>query len=148
VSTRERILEVAEEIIARQGMEGLRLKEVAERVGIRPPSVFTHFEGREAIGDAVAHRVLEQIADVVEAPLAAGGAAEARLRRGTRAIAGHLWDHPGHARMILRDLTRTRSGPELALWSPPRLTESVDALLEAGVRSGASAPCHPAPSSP
>jgi len=66
VSTRERILEVAEEIIARHGMEGLRLKDVAESVGIQPPSVFTHFDGREAIGDAVAHRVLEKIAAGVE----------------------------------------------------------------------------------
>jgi AcrR family transcriptional regulator len=141
-STRDRIVDVAEEIISRHGMEGLRLKDVAERVGIQPPSVFTHFEGREAIGDAVAHRVLEQIAGVLDAALDEGGNEEARLRRGTRAVTAHLYDHPGHVRMILRDLARSRPGPELALWSPAleRIEERVDALLSAGARSGAFRP--------
>jgi len=138
-STRDRIVDVAEEIISRHGMEGLRLKDVAERVGIQPPSVFTHFEGREAIGDAVAHRVLAQIAAVLDAALDERGDEEARLRRGARAVAAHLFDHPGHTRMILRDLARSRSGPELALWSPDlaRIGERVEALLAAGARSGA-----------
>ncbi len=100
--TRERILEVAEELISLHGMEGLRLKDVAERVGIRPPSIFAHFEGRDAIGDAVAQRVLEQLAEV------------------------------------LRDLTRTRSGPELALWSPvvPVIVARIEDLLRRGEREG------------
>jgi AcrR family transcriptional regulator len=138
-STRERILDVAEEIVSRHGMEGLRLKDVAERVGIQPPSVFAHFEGREAIGDAVAHRVLEQIASVLEEALGGGGSPEESLRRGARAVAGHLYDRPGHTRMILRDLARTRTGPELALWSPAmaRIGRRVDALLAEGVRAGA-----------
>jgi len=140
--TRQRILEVAEEIIARHGMEGLRLKDVAERVGIQPPSVFTHFEGREAIGDAVAQRVREQISSVLESALDQGGDEVARLRRSARAVAGHLYDHPGHTRLILRDLARTRTGGELSLWTPAmeRIGARVDALLAAGVRSGAFRP--------
>lgn len=141
-STRDRIVDVAEEIISRHGMEGLRLKDVAERVGIQPPSVFTHFEGREAIGDAVAHRVLEQIAAVLDAALDDGGDEEARLRRGACAVTAHLYDHPGHARMILRDLARSRPGPELVLWSPAlrRIEERVEALLVTGAESGAFRP--------
>lgn len=144
-STRDRILDVAEEIVARHGMEGLRLKDVAERVGIQPPSVFAHFDGREAIGDAVAHRVLERIARVLEAALDAGGSPAERLRRGARAAAGHLYDHPGHTRLILRDLTRTRTGPELALWSPAmeRISGHVDRLLDEGVAAGCFRPLPP-----
>jgi AcrR family transcriptional regulator len=59
-STRDRILEVAEELIALHGMEGFQLKDVAERVGIRPPSIFAHFRSREAVGEAVALHELEQ----------------------------------------------------------------------------------------
>ena len=137
-STRDRIVDVAEEIISLHGMEGLRLKDVAERVGIQPPSVFTHFEGREAIGDAVAHRVLDQIAAVLETALAGDGDEETRLRRGARSVAGHLYDYPGHTRMILRDLARSRSGPELELWSPAlgRISQEIERLLSAGVRRG------------
>jgi len=145
VRTRQRILEVAEEIIARHGMEGLRLKDVAERVGIQPPSVFTHFEGREAIGDAVAQRVLEQISSVLEVALEHGGDEATRLRRGARALAGHLYDHPGHTRLILRRLARTRAGPERSLFSAAleRMSTRIDGLLTAGVRSGAFRPVPP-----
>lgn len=144
-STRDRILAVAEEIISRHGMAGLRLKDVAERVGIQPPSVFTHFDGREAIGDAVARRVLEQIATVLEQALDAGGSTEARLRRSVRAVAGHLHDHPGHARLILRDWARTRPGPELSLSQPPldRIGARVEALVCEGVASGGLRPLPP-----
>lgn len=137
-STRERILQVAEEIVSRHGMEGLRLKEVAERVGIQPPSVFAHFEGREAIGDGVAQRVLATIAAVVDAALTGPGDAEARLRSGVRAIAEHLYDHPGHTRLILRDLARTRTGSELELSSPEfyGMAERIEALLSEGARAG------------
>ena len=136
-TTRERILDVAQEIISRHGMEGLRLKDVAQRVGIQPPSIFAHFEGREAIGDAVAHRVLDQIATVLERSLR-GKDLEAQLRAGVREIAGHLYDHPGHTRLILRDLARTRSGPELELTSPAmdRIGATVDGLLEKGRQAG------------
>jgi AcrR family transcriptional regulator len=138
-STRDRIVDVAEEIISRHGMDGLRLKDVAERVGIQPPSVFTHFDGREAIGDAVAHRVLDQLAGVIESAIDAGGDEEERLRRAARAVAGHLFERPGHTRMMLRDLARSRPGPELQLMSPAwnRIAQRVEALLAAGERSGA-----------
>ncbi|NNL66268.1 MAG: TetR/AcrR family transcriptional regulator [Myxococcales bacterium] len=139
MGTRERILDVAEALIARHGMEGLRLKDVAERVGIQPPSVFAHFEGRDAIGDGVAQRVLAQIARVLEAALEGGEPPEVRLRRAARAVAEHLFDHPGHTRLILRDLARTRTGSEIELWSPDteRIGERVEALLGEGREAGA-----------
>lgn len=142
--TRERIVAVAEELISVHGMEGLRLKDVARRVGIQPPSIFAHFEGREAIGNAVAHRVLEQLVEVVEGATRGCGSPREAVRQGVRALAGHLYDHPGHARMLLRDLTRTRSGGELAMVSPvlERLERRIGGLLEAGVRQG---DFHPVP---
>jgi len=144
-TTRERILEVAAELIARHGMEGLRLKDVAARVGIQPPSVFAHFDGREAIGDAVARRVLAEIARVLEAALSVPGGPAACLRCGARAIAEHLYDHPGHTRMILRDLARTRSGAELELWSPDvqRIEARMAALLSEGIECGVFRPLPP-----
>ena len=59
--TRERILEVAEELIARHGVEAFELKEVAARVGIRSPSIFAHFKGREDLAECVSRRVGETI---------------------------------------------------------------------------------------
>jgi AcrR family transcriptional regulator len=137
-ATREKILDVAEQLIDRHGMEGLRLKDVARGVGIRPPSVFAHFGGREAIGDAVARRVTGQIAGLFARLLDGGEDPESALRRGVRAFAGHLHDHPCHVRLLLRDLARTRRSSELSLDSPliGELVERVAALLRAGERAG------------
>ncbi len=137
-ATRERILEVAEALIDRRGMEGLRLSDVASEVGIRPPSIFAHFEGRDAIGDAVARRVIEEIAALFARVFASGGGPEALVRRGARAFAGHLHDHPSHARMLLRDLARTRDSAELDLSSPAitDLGELMERVLRQGQRAG------------
>lgn len=138
ISTREKILRVAEEMISESGMEGLRLKDVAERVGIRPPSVFAHFDGREAIGDAVAGRIVEQIARVISSALDDGGSAELRLRSGVRAFAAHLWANPAHARMLMRDLARTRSPGAFDIYSPlvDVIEETVARLLAEGESEG------------
>jgi AcrR family transcriptional regulator len=146
VPTRERILEVAEEIISRSGMEGMRLKDVAAQVGIQPPSIFAHFEGREAIGNAVAARVLDQLAALVERETADRADPARALRRGVRAVAAHLYDRPAHARLLLRDLARTRSGPEeLEMWTPAqgRIEARIAALLEAGIAQGQFQPLAP-----
>jgi hypothetical protein len=68
------------------------------------------------------------------------GDPEAALRRGVRAFAGHLHDHPSHVRLLLRDLARTReSDNALAMDSPliGELVARVAELLEAGERTGA-----------
>jgi len=137
--TREKILDVAEALIDRHGLEGLRLVDVARAVGIQPPSIFGHFEGREAVADAVARRVTDQIFGLVARILDEPGAdPERALRRGVRAFAGHLADHPAHVRLLLRDLARTRRGADLDL-SSPRIAElevRVGEVLAAGARAG------------
>ena len=119
-------------------MEGLRLKDVAEQVGIQPPSVFAHFEGREAIGDAIAQRILGRIGELLGSAVVGEGPPAERLRQGARLFAGHLMDHPAHTRLLLRDLTRTRTGSELEMWSPvvTEIENGIGALLAEGERSG------------
>lgn len=144
--TRERILGVAEEIISRKGMEGMRLKDVAAQVGIQPPSIFAHFDGREAIGNAVAARVLDQLAALVERETEDRSDPAQALRRGVRAVARHLYDRPAHARLLMRDLARTRSGhEELEMWTPAqnRIEARIAALMEAGLALGRFRPLAP-----
>ena len=102
--TRDRIVAVAEDLIARHGIEGLQVKEIAARVGIRSPSVFAHFGGRDDIVGAVVERLLRRIERLFEAPL--DGTPEEELRAGTRRMALFLVDNPADARILLRDLAQ------------------------------------------
>ncbi len=57
-STRERILNAAEQLFAENSYDGTTLRELASRVGIREPSLYTHYAGKEAIYAAVIDRAL------------------------------------------------------------------------------------------
>jgi AcrR family transcriptional regulator len=133
--TRERILEVAEELIARQGVEGFELKDVAARVGIRSPSIFAHFKGREDLADAVARRVGKIITDQFDIE---GTDPEKVLRRAVKNLVSHLATHPAHVRILLADLGRHREVNQLSGSAEQvlRAGARVAALLDAGVQKG------------
>lgn len=60
---RQQVLKAARELCNAHGVDGLSIKEVADRLGIRPPSVYAHFEGLPEIRRELAnwgHRALAQ----------------------------------------------------------------------------------------
>lgn len=52
-ATRREILDAAWAIAREQGLAQITLREVAARVGMRAPSLYTHFESKNAIYDAM-----------------------------------------------------------------------------------------------
>jgi AcrR family transcriptional regulator len=52
-ATREEILDAAWELAAEQGLAGLSLRDVATKVGMRPPSLYWYFDSKNAIFDAM-----------------------------------------------------------------------------------------------
>jgi len=99
--TREKILEAAERLTATHGAEGFQLKNVADAVGIRSPSVYAHFESRDAICRAVAHRLYDGIMatvsiDQTRDPMEA-------LLQLLDDYVHYLADRPAHLRLVLRD---------------------------------------------
>jgi TetR/AcrR family transcriptional regulator len=58
-STSLRILDAAEDLFAEKGYSATSLGDVADRVGIRSPSLYNHFRNKEALYGAVLERLLE-----------------------------------------------------------------------------------------
>jgi AcrR family transcriptional regulator len=56
LETIEQVLDTAVEVMAEQGVAGLTLGEVARRMGIRPPSLYGYFDGKNALYDALFER--------------------------------------------------------------------------------------------
>jgi AcrR family transcriptional regulator len=52
-ATRAEILQAAWELAQEEGLVGFTLRDLAERVGMRAPSLYTHFESKHAIYDAM-----------------------------------------------------------------------------------------------
>jgi TetR/AcrR family transcriptional repressor of nem operon len=65
MSTREHILDAAQDLIQTRSFHGFSFQDVADRVGIRKASLYHHFDSK----DAVALAVLERSADWVRTQL-------------------------------------------------------------------------------
>lgn len=61
-NTKQEILEVALELFSVKGFEATSLSMVADAVGIRKASLYSHFESKQAILDALVKDVLKQYA--------------------------------------------------------------------------------------
>jgi TetR/AcrR family transcriptional regulator len=57
-TTAQRILDAAEDLFAEKGYSATSLGDVADRVGIRSPSLYNHFRNKEALYEAVLDRLL------------------------------------------------------------------------------------------
>ncbi len=69
---RRLILDAAEERLATQGPEGIRLQDIARDVGISHPAILHHFESREGLVKALINRTSEQLRDKMLAALKSG----------------------------------------------------------------------------
>ena len=66
-NTAERILDAAEDIFAEKGYSATSLGDVADRVGIRSPSLYNHFRNKEALYQAVLDRLLNGFSEPIRA---------------------------------------------------------------------------------
>jgi len=137
--TREKILEAAERIIAAHGAEGFQLKDVAEAVGIRPPSIYAHFENRDAIAREVAHRLYDRIA--TEVRLDQDADPMQALLRMLSDYVYFLANQPAYLRLVLRDLAYTAfptADPDTPsmqdAWQA--MSDAITALVQRGIDTG------------
>jgi len=68
-ATRQEILEAAWDVAREQGLATLTLREVATRVGMRAPSLYSHFPAKHAIYDAMFGQAWEEFERVATALL-------------------------------------------------------------------------------
>ncbi len=66
-ATRREILDTAWEIARRDGLAAVTLREVAGRIGMRSPSLYTHFDSKNAIYDAMFAQAWIELVDLFDA---------------------------------------------------------------------------------
>ena len=59
-NTKQEILEASLELFSVQGFEATSIAQIADAVGIRKASLYSHFESKQAILDALTKDILEQ----------------------------------------------------------------------------------------
>lgn len=107
-STRERILDVAEALFADRGLAGTAVRDIAREAGLTAPSLYNHFDGKQALYEAVLARGMEPLFAILtemdrdaEAVAALDVAARnAATEQMLDAIMDHLAGHPNIAKLI------------------------------------------------
>jgi AcrR family transcriptional regulator len=134
---REKILDAALDVFAKEGAEGLTMRALADAIEYSPPVIYAHFRDKDAIIQELCYRQLRTLAQLF-ANFAALEPVE-RLRRIGYVYADFAIDHPSHFRFLF--LTAHDLSPddeELAKNDPERnayafLKQTVKDGLAAGV---------------
>jgi AcrR family transcriptional regulator len=83
--TRAEILAAAWSVCREHGLAALSLREIGERVGMRPPSLYSYYDSKDAIYDAMFAEGQVELAALLEAQPADGPVRDV-LRAGVRAF--------------------------------------------------------------
>jgi AcrR family transcriptional regulator len=141
-STRDRLLEAAEQEFADVGFEAAKLADIAARAGIRRPSLLYHFKTKEDLYAATVEQAFTRLGVALQATMSAAGDFEARLLATVRGYARFVADHPNVARIVLREtLHGLGPGAEIVL---RQIVPIVDAV-EDFVRTRGKAPTNVPP---
>lgn len=110
--TRELILSQAEAAIAELGLDVFMLKDIAEPLGIKVPSIYAHFPGRDAVVAGVAERYIAALSH--QFPDDGQGEPMAALSAGVGGLLIFFASNPAYVRLKLRDLETPGGLPELS----------------------------------
>jgi AcrR family transcriptional regulator len=95
--TAARILDAAEALFAERGFAATAVRDIAERAGVTPASLYNHFAGKQALYDAVLERGLRPFYEILDrAASDATPPAPSILAE----LMGHLHAAPDLARLI------------------------------------------------
>ncbi|MFE5329705.1 TetR/AcrR family transcriptional regulator [Embleya sp. NPDC056575] len=111
------IVAAARELLEREGPEAVSMRRIAERIGIKAPSLYKHFADKSAVESALIAQAMAELAEALEAAeaasagsagsagSAAGGSRLERITALTGAYRAYALAHP--------DLYRLMSGQPL-----------------------------------
>lgn len=93
MGVRKQILRTAESIFRDEGVDGISMRRIAQKVGVTPTAIYRHFTNKEALVDAVTDRGFELLAEYLARPGRAR-TASGRLRTLMRGYIAFAMKHP------------------------------------------------------
>jgi TetR/AcrR family transcriptional repressor of nem operon len=137
LDTKTRILDVAQELIQRLGVNGMSYQDISDRVGIRKASIHTHFPKKDDLLAALLDRYNDRFLRIVDGIWDSGDSPEVKLRRYCGLFTATLGSGDGDKACLCAML-----GAELATLNYPsiervrRFYEANEARLEVVLKAG------------
>jgi AcrR family transcriptional regulator len=131
-ATRAEILEVAWELVRAEGLAALSLRDVASTVGMQAPSLYSYFDSKNAIYDAMFAQGAREFAEA-QAKLAPTGDPLIDITAGLRFFADFCTKDPARYQLLFQ---RTIPGFEPSAESFAISVKGLDALRQMLAHSG------------
>jgi AcrR family transcriptional regulator len=132
-ATRAEILEAAKELIREQGVAGLSLRDLGRKVGMRAQSLYSYFDSKDAIYDALFAEGYREYLERRRATKLTGDA-RADLRAGSRQYFDFCLEDPARYQLLFQ---RTIPGFEPSPESYEPSVEGLEVTRQALVAAGA-----------
>jgi len=135
--TRRRLLDVAAEHFARDGLEGANINEISTAAGFAKGTVYNHFPSKDALFAAVVEEACRLTAEAGSA-VSTDGSTRERLRALIAADVAWAEEHPAFAVVLVRaslDPAPSSVGDLVIAAAAPYL-QAVEGILAAGVDAG------------
>lgn len=135
IDTRRSILEAAWHLVREHGLAGLTLRELASRVGMRAPSLYSYFGSKDEIYDAMFRQAYDQLLEEMQ-PFFAAGMDRAIFRAGNRAFLQFCTSDPERYQLLFeRPVPDFVPSPESYRLAKQLLDQLRDALCRLGIES-------------
>ncbi|RLB61651.1 MAG: hypothetical protein DRI90_10905 [Deltaproteobacteria bacterium] len=104
MDVRTQILQAATRLFAAHGFDGTSLKDIADAVGVRKPSLLYHFPSKEKLRLAVLQELLEHWNGVLPRLLMVAAGGEPRFETVIDEVVGFFAAEPDRARLLVREI--------------------------------------------
>jgi AcrR family transcriptional regulator len=132
-ATRARILEAAWTLARRDGLAAVSFREVARMVGMRAPSLYTYFDSKNALYDAMYAESVTKLHDALGARRE-GATPEETLRDVQHAFIGFMASNPARYQIIVeRPVPGFEPTPESFALAQRGFSVARDALAAVGI---------------
>lgn len=142
--TERTILDAAEVVFSRRGLEGTRVRELAEAADVNGATLYNYYPSKSALYEAVLERGMNPLIAVLER-FAAGPHDLESIRELVGDVMGHLADHPYFSRLLyLEAMAEGEFSATLARkWFGPLAAGIVRELKDAPLPAGLGEGLHP-----
>jgi AcrR family transcriptional regulator len=130
------ILDLAEQVMAEEGVNGLTLAEVARRLGVQPPSLYKYFPSLTAVYDALFERGMVATVAIMRAAAAGSPPGLPALSAALEANGRHLLDHPALSQLMYWRPVPSFDASEEAMAASREMVEMQRRMLRDAVATG------------
>ena len=110
--TRSLILDEVERLIARKGVYGFTLRDVAGPLGVQVPAIYKHFASRDDVLVELSRRFIDGLSRQFSPPLRGGADPALTLKRRLDEFTDFHLNNPAYVRLSLVDFATPEGGTE------------------------------------